>query len=834
MSYRLTIAAAAAVILASCSEFALISGSAWLVAASGAVLVVALAGTLTRLPALHAAIGGTVLAGLAAVPLLTAGSPWTVAGWVAIVACCAAGASRLRLFRAIAYALTYLAALLLYANLLLAERQSMAAVVPTARSLRQLSRLATSGFALIKDSPPVRETHGLLLLAVAGIGLIAICVDLLAVRLRRPAIAGLPLLVLFLTPIASTATVSGLGGGVAFSLAAIGYLAILSADGRSRLRGWGRLVTVWHSADDDRVGSADVAALAATGRRIGVAAVCVAVAAPLLLPTLNLHRLFGGGGGHAYSATVSLPDPMVQLHGLLARTTPEPVLSYRTSVPHPDYLQLYVDNYEPLVGAWTLIQPSANSSATVPVLPQPPGLAPGVPELSARTDVTLGQITNGYAAPVMFLPVPYWPVQLRIIGQWRLAAGTSMIYSTGPGAVAAASGLRYTVFSAQANPPLALLEQAQRPPAAIAREYLGYRSSVTGALTALAKRITRRAPDQFLKAVALEKWFQSGLFSYSLQVRVKNTPQGLLAFLTRDRRGYCQQFAFAMAVLARLIGIPSRIAVGYTAGAEHHGTWQVSTADAHAWPELYFDGIGWLRFEPTPSGAVGQATAVQPTYVTQAPSRGTQPGGQLPNGNAGGGPQSHPTNPAVNSHVHFPGEVPGRVVGLGSGGSRGALLAVEIALVILAVLGAVPATVRAVMRVRRWRGAADDSAMADAALLELCADLDDFEIPRLVSDSPRALAARVRSHTEGDESAHEAVGRIAAVVEQTYYGREPAAADAIRADVKIVRRGLARAAGWRARSRATLFPPSAIAPARTAVLGAAGTVTGWVPAPGTE
>ena len=73
-----------------------------------------------------------------------------------------------------------------------------------------------------------------------------------------------------------------------------------------------------------------------------------------------------------------------------------------------------------------------------------------------------------------------------------------------------------------------------------------------------------------------------------------------------------------MAVMARLVGIPSRVVVGYTQGIyQGNGTWQVRTSDAHAWPELYFAGAGWLRFEATPTGApgqAGQATASAPAY----------------------------------------------------------------------------------------------------------------------------------------------------------------------------------------------------------------------------
>ena len=82
-------------------------------------------------------------------------------------------------------------------------------------------------------------------MAAAGIGLMAVATDLLAVRLRSPAIAGLPLLVLFSVPITTNAKQGGFGATLVFCLGMIGYLSLLAADGRERLRIWGRLVTVW-------------------------------------------------------------------------------------------------------------------------------------------------------------------------------------------------------------------------------------------------------------------------------------------------------------------------------------------------------------------------------------------------------------------------------------------------------------------------------------------------------------------------------------------------------------------------------------------------------------
>src|SRR5258708_13105592 len=86
-----------------------------------------------------------------------------------------------------------------------------------------------------------------------------------------------------------------------------------------------------------------------------------------------------------------------------------------------------------------------------------------------------------------------------------------------------------------------------------------------------------------------------------------------------------------MGALAREVGIPSRIAVGYTAGTrEAHGVWKVTTADAHAWPELYIRDVGWLRFEPTPGGTAGQGTAIEPNYARPPGPRAILPPGPPP------------------------------------------------------------------------------------------------------------------------------------------------------------------------------------------------------------
>ncbi|HET9897203.1 MAG TPA: DUF3488 and transglutaminase-like domain-containing protein [Streptosporangiaceae bacterium] len=836
MNHRLTIAAAVAVILASVSEWVLISGAGWLSASIGAVIIVALAGTATRLVPTRAAIIATVVTAAAAAPLLADRSVWLKVLGLILIAVCAASGTRLRFLSPVADAATYLSALLLYLNLVLSHGKSIALVIPTSKSLHHLSVLASQGMAAAKDPPPVATSAGVILLAAASIGLAAIVVDVLAVQMNRPAIAGLPLLVIYLAPIATAAKTGGPGGIVTFLLAATGYLGLLASDGRNRLRGWGRIVTVWHYAgEDDRLGGADIRGLAATGRRIGLAAVCAAIVAPLLLPSLSLHRLFTNHSGGVRHVQVGLPVPLVQLSKLLASPSSAKVLSYHSSGGTGQYLQVYVLNYNSSKGVWSLVDPRPSISIGTTALRPPSGLSPSLKISHVTTRVKLGNIAGsgaGFAASIFFLPVPYWPTQLSLGGSWSQSVNTEMIYS-GAGNH---SNMSYSVTNGQVNLTPADEEAANgAPPPAISRSYLTFNSPVTHQLQSIANNVTKDAISPFDKARALENYFQTGGFRYTLKADLPNTPRGLLRFLTTDKRGFCEQFAFAMAVLARLEGIPSRIAVGYTSGTEHSGgNWQVTTADAHAWPELYFTGLGWLRFEPTPGGPSGQGTAVQPSYALTAGQGHTgpsKPGGSNKTGSNGQQRGRGISN--IRHHLGDPGSDPlpsGSTVPISKLSSPvpvGQIALAFLALLIVAAL--VPGTARIFTRHRRWRGAADDTGLANVAWQEICADLDDFGIARRLSETPRAVARRLSTDADIDEPGRQAISRIADVVERCRYSPTPATAKGVRADVTQVRRALARSSGVLIRLRAILFPASTIEPFTRNVREGIGQVTGWVP-----
>ena len=131
MNHRLTVTAAIAVAASSVSLFAVIAGNNWFFAGIGAVIIVALAGTATRLPSVPAAATAAALALLAGYPLLASGSWYAIAGGGLLVAAAAASVTRLGLLRVLAAAITYFGALLVYLNLVDASRESLFRIVPT-------------------------------------------------------------------------------------------------------------------------------------------------------------------------------------------------------------------------------------------------------------------------------------------------------------------------------------------------------------------------------------------------------------------------------------------------------------------------------------------------------------------------------------------------------------------------------------------------------------------------------------------------------------------------------------------------------------------------------
>jgi transglutaminase-like putative cysteine protease len=203
-----------------------------------------------------------------------------------------------------------------------------------------------------------------------------------------------------------------------------------------------------------------------------------------------------------------------------------------------------------------------------------------------------------------------------------LAASRSVLYAAGepvsadrpyravqrgPGELialrAAGAAAHYTVLGEVADQDPDLLRAAGTAyPPHIVELYLDLPADLPRRVAEWTAEVTASAATPYDRALAIESALRQ--ISYSLAIPPPPPEQEVVSwFLFELRQGYCDYFATAMAVMARLSGIPSRLAVGYGTGAYEPriGAYVVTELQAHSWPELYFPGHGWVPFEPTPA-----------------------------------------------------------------------------------------------------------------------------------------------------------------------------------------------------------------------------------------
>jgi transglutaminase-like putative cysteine protease len=119
-----------------------------------------------------------------------------------------------------------------------------------------------------------------------------------------------------------------------------------------------------------------------------------------------------------------------------------------------------------------------------------------------------------------------------------------------------------------------------------------------------ARGVVGRPRNAYAAVVALEAWFRTeGGFTYEERPPLSLGAPPLVDFVLRTKRGYCQHFAGAMALMLRYLGIPARVGAGFVTGTYdvERSEWTVTDHDAHTWVEVWFPGYGWLPFDPTPS-----------------------------------------------------------------------------------------------------------------------------------------------------------------------------------------------------------------------------------------
>ncbi|GAA0954532.1 DUF3488 and transglutaminase-like domain-containing protein [Actinocorallia libanotica] len=715
------------------------------------------------------------------------------AGAVAAVTVTAMVARRLRLSPILGLVAGE-AVLLLYVTALYSGSSAFLWLIPTPGSLSVLGEVMREGWNTAETyAAPLPVGDGVRLLTVLGVGLVAVIVDLLAVRLHRAAPAGLPLLAMYSVP---AAVRSESVHWAAFAAGAAGYLALLVADARTRVTGWGRPVFT-PRRDREEPGGRPTGS---TGARVGLAAIGVAVAVPALLP--GTSGMFGLGERDTDgSTTITTADPLVDLKRKLTRLSDEEVLRYRTSSGDPDYLRVYaLDRFDG--NRWTYSPLVAGSAPLIRdgrELPAVPGMSAVATE-DRTTEITVG----GKVRDMKFLALPYAPRRVWVErDDWRADRQSLMVFSTGGDA----DGTKYSVDSRRALPTAEQLRTAGFH--AVSPEYTKLPEDLPAELSELTWKVTAKGDTPFDRAVLLQRWFHRE-FTYSLEPAPPSRVSDLMAFL-RDREGYCEQFAATMALMTRELGIPSRVVVGYAPGTpQADGSLLVRQRDAHAWPELYFEGAGWVRFEPTPSGSGAPESVGIPDYTRQESRRAEAEPSAEPSASA----SSDPSDTAGQSAGPTPGPGAGETPAPDPAEAEdsSALSSLYLGVLFLVVAGASLHLIRKIAEWRRWARAADPAAAATAAWAQLRADTLDHKLGWHPAESPRGVLRRLGGAL-GTEVA-EPLARIALAREVARYAPpghlQRTAPQELRADTRAVRSALA-ASSWRAdRLAARVFPLSSL------------------------
>ncbi len=582
--------------------------------------------------------------------------------------------------------------------------------------------VAGAGNQISVGIAPVAATPEITFLVTAAFGLVAVAVYLAAVGAAAPAAGGVPLLAMFAVPAALSDDLLPWWALVG-AAAGFGLLLIARNGARRQLPGGTALI-------------AGAVALA-----LGVGAVTGFVG--------TSGRFGGNGGGAGAGGSIGL-SPFTSLRGQLDQAEPTELFRVR-GLPQPTYLRaLTLRDYVPNAG-WQATRPDPGPSL------------PGTVDPSFSGPVSTVDVDN-VAFRDYWLPLYGRPLSVTGLptGQWTFDTRSGTAYTARPREDS--SWEQLASFAAPSAEQLRAATGRQGPGA----DYL----TVTGVdprVSALARQVTRGRATAFDRTMALQEFFTGpgSRFRYSLRTAPGAGDDALVEFLTVGRAGYCEQFASAMAVMLRTVGVPARVAVGFTGGRDVNGYRSVSTADAHAWVEAWFPGIGWTTFDPTP---LTDGRTVTPPYVAEAQAAATDPNGTgadtpvAPDDPNGAAPTTAPAAPPPDTQDAAAPAPPAP--------GPAAWPFVVLAAVVVAVLAAlVPAALRS--RRRRHRLATVDGGGPDAASAaweELSAASEDRGVEYPPTDTVRAGARRLVREHHLDDGAQQALRDVVGSVESSWYG----------------------------------------------------------------
>ncbi len=453
---------------------------------------------------------------------------------------------------------------------------------------------------------PVPTTTGYLVAAVIGVWAVAFLADCFAFRALAAIEAILPSAILFVFAAALGAdrlrlfcTALWLGAAVlAFALHRT-----MAQDGGGWLAGIRR---------------GTVASIVKTAAILGAAVIALALVIGPVLPGAGQDALLDTKqGGSGTRQTVS---PLVDIRGRIVDRTD--IEAFTVASDGKSYWRLTaLDDFDGRL--WTSERGYGDADGR---------LGGGLPEALTLPVTQTVTITN---LDAIWLPAAYSPERIDSPDKVRYDDETASIVTRRNDVE---PGTTYRVVSRVPNLAPEVLQQANEPaPGDVTRDYLDLPSDYPDTLRLLAAQIAGPGVTPYDKAKRLQDYFQQ--FTYDVSVPSGSSTNAIERFI-QARRGYCEQFAGTFAAFARSLGIPSRVAVGFTPGElRADGLYHVLGKHAHAWPEVYFSGIGWVPFEPTPSRGIpgaesytnvpaaqeGEAAVAPPATVPSATSVPTSP-----------------------------------------------------------------------------------------------------------------------------------------------------------------------------------------------------------------
>lgn len=636
----------------------------------------------------------------------------------------------------------------------------IAGIIPgTAAAGEAGRRLGAAWHQIMVTVPPAPVSTDMEFFLVTVMLTVVLVVDLFVRSGGMPALAALPLLCVLAVPAAIS---SELLPWYSVGLTAAAYAALLLIDG------WERWRPTLVGALDQSWRALVIAGLAITAAAVGTTAV-VGIGTEGRLPQLG-----------ETVGPVAL-NPWTSMRGDLTTDNPVDTLSV-SGTDRPAYLrtfglQRWTDDEGFAIGGINADQVYRGG----PI----PGAAPAdTPEL---VTVTPQHYRDRY--------LPLYPGTAQVQGlveQWDYSRDLNVVFRD-----SRITPAPYTLTVGDDLPSIDML----RADHVLASADLIDTGDLPDQVADLARDLTVAADTDIDRVLAVLDYFldPANGFTYSLSVPQGSSDSALVDFLTH-RAGYCEQYATAMAVMLRSLGIPARIGIGFTQGTPMaDGSYQIRTTDAHAWVEVRFARAGWVTVDPTPSvdgrggiqGLTGEGIeqvpppapetpdATEPARTSAATSPTAPPVTAPPSGRA-------PTAPAPDTAA-APAAGP-------SGPSAPVLIGTAVALFLGGAL-AIPTALRRWRRRRRLsRAAAGDAGAATAAWEEIVDTSIDHGIDDDPDESARTIANRIAGAAHLSRSDVDALRNVVTTAEQEWYGDRAPRPEDLSPGVEAVITGLRGAA----------------------------------------